>query len=168
MMSEHQKHTEFLRQCLLYDESAGCQELEQGIIQIQRNARCVRRATWLMVMLTALAAVVLGYGVVLVDNFPYNTPQFIIDIICALGVGSLLCLVFFVGLELFYRWKLDQRREECRQLVTKLLESRLGKPVTAPMKGPRDNRGGREVGRTVHIADAVNESPVQIESAAPG
>jgi uncharacterized membrane protein YccC len=129
---------------MLYDESAGRQELDKGIIQIQRNARCVRRATWLMVMLAALTAVGFGYGVVLVDNFPYNIPQFINNIIGALGVGSLICLVFFVGLELFYRWRLDQRREECRLLVTKLLESRLGKPATAPLRNLRDKLVGKE------------------------
>ena len=47
IMSEHQKHTEFLRHCILYDESAKRQELHERITQIQRDARCVRRAVWL-------------------------------------------------------------------------------------------------------------------------
>ena len=38
-----------------------------------------------MAMLTALTMAGLGYGVILVDNFPYNIPQFIINIICGLG-----------------------------------------------------------------------------------
>jgi len=33
-----------------------------------------------------------------------------------------------VGLLINYRFKLSRLREECRQLVTNLLESRLGKP----------------------------------------
>jgi len=116
-----------------------------------------------MVMLTALAAVVLGYGVVLVDNFPYNTPQFIIDIICALGVGSLLCLVFFVGLELFYRWKLDQRREECRLLVTKLLEARLGNPLSTLW---RERSAGDEGHGPDQAPAGGNATPSGMESAA--
>jgi hypothetical protein len=168
MMSEHQKHTEFLRQCLLYDESARRQELAEGITQIQRDARCVRRAVWLMALLTALAVAGLAYGVVLADNFPYNTPQFIIDIIYALGVGSLISLLAFMGLGMVYRKKLDERREECRQIVMRLLESRLGKPVTAPLRDMRDNRAGERDGRSDRVANEVDGSPVKIESAARG
>ncbi|MGA9453585.1 MAG: hypothetical protein WBW41_19835 [Verrucomicrobiia bacterium] len=138
-MSEHEKHTEFLRQCILYDESARRQELVKGISQIQRDARCVRRAAWLMAMLTALAAACFGYGAVLVENFPDNTQHFIINIIFGLGLGSLISLLAFVGLGMVYRKKLDQQREECRQRVTRLLETRLGKPVTTPLRDMQDN-----------------------------
>jgi len=152
-MSEHQKHTEFLRQCILYDESARRQELAEGISRIQRDAHCVGRAAWLMAMLTALAVACFGYGAVLVENFPYNTQHFIINIICALGVGSLISLLAFVGLGMVYRRKLDRRREECRQLVARLLESRLGKPVTTPLRDMRDNRAGGGDGRTGRVAN---------------
>jgi len=167
-MSDHEKHTEFLRQCILYDESARRQELHEGITRIQRDARCVRRATWLMALLTALVLAGLGYEVILVDNFPYNIPQSIINIICGLGMGSLISLLAFMGLGMVYRMKLDQRREECRQLVARLLESRLGKPVTTPLRDMRDNRIGEGEGRTVRVANEVNGSPEKIESAAPG
>lgn len=168
MMSEHQRETAFLRRCILYDESAARQELEEGITQIQRDARCVQRAVWLMALLTALAVDGLCYAAVLADNFPYNKPQFIINIICALGVGSLICLVVFVGLGMVYRRRLDQRRKDCRQLVTRLLESRLGKAVTTPLQDMRDNRVGEGDGRTVRVANDGNGSPVKIESAARG
>ena len=163
MMSEHQKHTEFLRQCILYDESAKRQELLAGIGQIQRDARCVRCAVWLMAILTALVVAGLAYGTVLVDNFPYNVPQFIVNLIYALGLGSLISLLAFVGLGMVYRWKLDQRREECRQRVARLLESRLGKPVTIPSG---DNRAGKGDCRTVRVASEVNGSLAKIESVA--
>ena len=167
-MSDHEKHTEFLRQCILYDESARRQELDAGIIQIQRDERCLRRAVWLMAGLTLLAVAGLAYGAVLADNFPYNTPQFIIDIICALGAGSLISLLFFVGLGMVYRSKLDQRREECRQIVMRLLESRLGKPVTTHSRDMRNNRVGEGDGRTDCAANEADGSPVKIESAARG
>ena len=167
-MSDHEKHTEFLRQCILYDESARRQELHEGITQIQRDARCVRRATWLMAMLIALVVAGLGYEVILVDNFPYNLPQLIINLVCALGIGSLISLLAFMGLGMVYRTKLDQQREECRQLVARLLESRLGKPVTTSLRDLRDNRNGEGDGWTVRVANEVNGSPVKIESAAHG
>ena len=167
-MSDHEKHTEFLRQCILYDESARRQELHEGITQIQRDARCVRRAAWLMAMLTALVVAGLGYEMILVDNFPYNLPQFIINLICALGMGSLISLLAFMGLGMVYRMKLDQHREECRQLVARLLESRLGKPVTTPLRDMPDNRAGEGDGRTVRAANEGNGSSVNIQSAAQG
>jgi type VI protein secretion system component VasF len=165
MMSEHQKHTEFLRHCLRYGENTEHQKLEEGITQVQRDARCVRRAVWLMAILAALVVAGLGYGTVLVDNFPYNAPQFIVNLIYAVGLGALISLVVFAGLGMGYRWKLDQRREECRQKIARLLESRLGKPVPASW---RDNRAGEEDGGTAGVANEANGSPVEIESAARG
>jgi hypothetical protein len=126
-MSEHQKHTEFLRQCILYEESDERQELEKEITQVQREARCVRRAVWLMAILVALVLACLGYGTLFVNNFPDDAPQFLVNLICALGLGSLISLLAFVGLGVVYRMKLNQRREECRQRVARLLKSRLGK-----------------------------------------
>lgn len=163
MMSEHQKHTEFLRQCILYDESARRQELAEGISLIQGDLHCVRRAVWLMAMVTALVVAGLGYGVISGDNFPDHVPQFILTLICSFGLGSLISMLGFIGLGIVYRKKLNQQREECRQLVTRLLETRLGKPVTTPL---RENRVGEGEGRTVRVANEVNESPARIESAA--
>jgi hypothetical protein len=165
MMSEHQKHTEFLRHCLRYGESTEHQELHEGITQVQRDARCVRRAVWLMAILTALVVAGLGYGTVLVDNFPYNAPQFIVNLIYALGLGSLISLLAFVGLGTVYRRKLDQRREECRQKVARLLESRLGKPVTTPWRDGPVSDGSLG---TARVAAGGNGSPARIDSAALG
>ena len=164
-MSEHQKHTEFLRECIRYDESTRRHELVEEIARIQRDARCVGRAVWFMAILSALAVAALGYGTVLVDHFPYNAPQYIVNFVCALVLGSLISLVAFVGLGMVYRWKLDQRREECRQLVARLLESRLGKPVTA---SSGDNRAYGVDGMTVRVAGAANGSLAKIEPVAQG
>jgi hypothetical protein len=105
----------------------------------------------------------LGYGTVLVANFPHNAPQFVVNLIYALGLGSLISLLAFAGLGLVYRWKLDQRREECRQRVARLLESRLGKPLAAPL---HDNRNGGRDGGTARVAGEVNGSLADIEPAA--
>lgn len=133
-MSEHEKHTAFLSQCLLYDESTRRHHLVKEIARIQRDLRCVGRAVWLMAMLVLLVVAFLGYGTVLVRNFPYNESQFTVKLIFALGVGFLISLLAFPGLWIVYRWKLDLRREECRRMVAKLLESRLGKPVAIPLQ----------------------------------
>ena len=131
-MSDHQRETAFLRQCLLYDDTAERHHLEQSITQLQRNQRCVRRAVCLMALLVALALAGLCYSAVFLTDLPQNTAQFMAPLtskaFCALGLGSLICLVSFGGLGVAYRKELDQRREECRRLATRLLESRLGKP----------------------------------------
>jgi hypothetical protein len=148
-MSEHQKETALLQRCLGCDDSAEHQALDRTITQLQRDERCVRRAVWLMAVLTALAVASLGYGAILIENFPQDTSHLMITIVSTLGLTSLICLVAFVNLRMVYRLKLDQRREEGRQLVTKLLESRLGKLVSTPWYESRlgdMNRG------TVHVA----------------
>jgi hypothetical protein len=130
-MSEHQKQTAFLRQCLLYDDTGEHHELEESISQLQRNERCVRRAAWLMAVLVALAMAGLCYSAVVPPDDPQSMSQFVLrftsKVCCALGLGSLICLVAFTGLGVVHRNKLDQRREECRRLAAKVLESRLGK-----------------------------------------
>ena len=133
-MSDRQRQTEFLRKCLLYDDSSECHTLTERIRQLQHKERCVRRAVWLMILLGALAFAGLGYLAVFLDDFPRNMPgfmtRFVTQVCCVLGLSSLICIPAFVGLEVVYRMELDKRREECQCLATKLLESRLGKPGT--------------------------------------
>jgi hypothetical protein len=140
-MSEHEKHTEFLRQCILYDESARRQKLMKEIARIQLDLRCVQRAAWLMALLGVLLVAILGYGTIMVQNFLYATSHFIINLIIAVGVGIMISLLAFAGLWIVYRWKLDLRREECRQIVIKLLESRLGKPAITPLQDHHADEG---------------------------
>ncbi len=140
-MTEHEKQTAFLRQCLLYDDTGQRDVLEETITQLQRNERCVRRASWLMVLLTALAIAGLCYSTVFLVDSPRNMPgfmtQFITKVFYALALGSLVCMVAFTGLGVVYRKELDQRREECRRLAAKLLESRLGKPRVLEGTAPK-------------------------------
>ena len=164
-MSDHHKQTEFLKHCLGYDESARCLELKRDLSRIQRDERCVRRAVWLMAILAALAVAGLGYPAILLANFPYSAPQTIVNLLCALGVASLISLVAFVVLSMVYRGRLDRRREECRLLVTRLLESRLGNPVITPgWGGPASDasRGPNQVAAAGNAAPAGMESAAQI------
>jgi len=144
-MTDRQRQTEFLRQCLHYDDSSECHTLAERIGQLQHNERCVRRAVWLMVLQAALAFAGLAYLAVFLEDFPQNMPgfmtQFMTKVCCVLGLSSLICMPAFAVLELVYRKELDQRREECRGLALKLLEFRLGKPRTmtrAPVVNERE------------------------------
>jgi hypothetical protein len=132
---DHHNQTEFLKRCLRYGEGAGCQQLLLEMTRLQRDARSVWRAAALMAVLFVLALTVLAYATILLDNFPYNTPHFIASLSCAVGAGSLISLLAFLGLGILYRRRLDYRREESRQLIAKLLESRLGCPSAASPPG---------------------------------
>lgn len=134
-MSEHQKQTAFLRECLLYHESVECRELEDGIAQILRDERCVRRAMALMALLMTLALLGLGYAAVLLEDSGQSMRLFFVKLIGTLGLASLISLVGFAGLGAVYRKELNGRREKCRRLAAKLLESRLGKPWNNAMPG---------------------------------
>jgi hypothetical protein len=164
-MRDYHKQTEFLKHCLGYDESARCRELKQQITQIQRDERCVRRAVWLMAILTALAVTGLAYPAILLANFPYSAPQSILNFICVLGVASLVSLVAFVILGMVYRKRLDRRREECRLLVARLLESRLGNPHTTSW---RERPSGDESRGRMQASSGGNGSPAGMEAAAHG
>ena len=135
-MSEHQKQTAFLRQCLLYDDTAERHKLEERITQIQRDERVVRRAVLLMALLAALALAGLGYSAVFMADYSLNVSQlstrFLIKAFCVLGAGSLTCLFGFLGLGVVFRRELDQRREDCRRLALEVLKSRLGQPRDLP------------------------------------
>lgn len=130
MPTEHERETDFLRRCIKYETSTAGRQLDERICRVQRDERCLRRASWLMAHVAVLATVGLGYAAVLLDDFPDRTSVFtslfIIKIFCAVGIGSLICLLAFTGVGLLHRKELSQRRDECRGLVTNLLESHLG------------------------------------------
>ena len=126
----HQREMLFLRHLMLYDDTEERRELEERLARAERNERCARRAMWLMVVLLAMAAVGLGYAALLLEDFPPNTSQFLTRIFCALGLASLVSFLAFVGFWLVSRGELNEHREGCRRLVTRIMESRLGKPAS--------------------------------------
>jgi len=149
-MSEHQKETAFLRQCIAYEESAEGRQLDERIAQLQRDERCLRRAAWLMALLAALAVVGFGYLALLMNDFPTHMSLFAIHfmtkVVFAMGIGSMISLLAFAGYGFRYRWELNFRREECRRLVTRLLESRLGNPHVPRRNGElADTRGSHSL-----------------------
>jgi hypothetical protein len=70
-----------------------------------------------MAILFALVVVGLGHGTVLMESFPCNEPQFIVNLVYAVGLGAVISLVVFAGPGMVYRRKLDQWREKCRQMA---------------------------------------------------
>jgi formate hydrogenlyase subunit 3/multisubunit Na+/H+ antiporter MnhD subunit len=147
-MSEQRRETEFLRKCILYDDTTERHELEEKLTQAERNGRCVRRAVWLMALLATLAMAGLCYSAVFQAGDPRNlshlTRPLLSQIFCALGLGSLISFAAFLGLGAIYQRQLNERREECRRLATKLMESRLQQTHPKPLPGPSPSETSRQ------------------------
>lgn len=171
-MSNHQKQTEFLRWCLRYDDTAESQLLGERIAHVQEDERRVRRGVCLMAGLAGVAVVGLCYSAVFLAYYPENllgfTSRFITQVFCVLGLVSTVCLLVFIYLGTVYRKELDERREECRQLVTRIMESRLGRPVATARRDLRASQVGERDGRAVRVDCEAPGSPAKIESAARG
>ena len=145
MPNEHERETAFLRRCIRYDVSTAGQQLDERICQTERDDRCLRRGSRLMILVTVLAMAGITYGAVLLDDFPGRmsvfTSLFVIKIFCTVAIGSLICVVAFTVVGLFYRRELNKRREECRRRVTKLLESHLGEAQAVRRNGELNEPG---------------------------
>jgi formate hydrogenlyase subunit 3/multisubunit Na+/H+ antiporter MnhD subunit len=137
-MSDHQRETAFLRRCILYEDTVERHHLEARLTQAERDERCVRGAVWLMALLTTLALAGLCYSAVFLADFPQNKSHLTLKVFGALGLASIISLVAFAGFWGVHRKELDQRREECRRLAARLLESRLGQPLVTPLQDVGD------------------------------
>jgi len=92
------------------------EKLQEKLTEIQREARCIRRAVWIMVFLTSLAFVGLCYSTIFIPRWPQTITQFMmqwtVKAHCVLGLASLSCAIAFSGLDLLYRRKLICHGEE--------------------------------------------------------
>ncbi len=121
-MTDDQSETAVLRQCLLYAER---HKLEATLTLAQRDERCMRRAVFLMGLFTALGVTGLCYSALFLSDFPRNKSHLALKLFGALGLGSLISLLAFAGFWTVHRKELAQRREECRLVAAKLVDSPL-------------------------------------------
>src|SRR2546426_11501730 len=148
MISDDRSDIAFLRQCLRYDESAERMRLEEKIKQIQLDECCVLKGVSLMALLIVLAMA----GLWCAEDISEENFRLVVKVFGALGLGALISLLGFVGLWFCYRQELCRRREECRRLVMKVLESRVTTQGTVPeisaepitMERSEERRVGKE------------------------
>jgi uncharacterized membrane protein len=133
---DYQKQTEFLRHCLLYEDTLESRRLAEKMTEVQNDDRSVHRAFRLMVLLGTISLVGLCYSMIFLTDYPTNMMRFMgrfmTQFFCVLGLVAAICLPAFAILGFVYRKKLDQQREACRLLAMRIMESRLGKPVIPP------------------------------------
>jgi hypothetical protein len=137
LMSDNERETDFLGHCLLYDDSGDGHQLQQRITQVKQEERCVRRALKWLLLAALLAFSGLCYSMLFMPEHPGTVSpiarQVITDTLLVFGMGSLICMLGFCIMIFIYRRELATRREQCRQMALKLLESRLGKPPGRPV-----------------------------------
>jgi hypothetical protein len=141
-MSEHERETEFLKHCLLYDQRAERHKLHERIMQVQRDERCVQRGVWWMGLLAMVTGAGLCYATLLMPEHPATvapmTRRLVTQTFCVVGLASLICMLVFRIMVAFYRHELRELREQARRMAVDLLETRLGKPPeAAPFAGTR-------------------------------
>jgi hypothetical protein len=125
LMTERMMEMEFLKRLIKLNQTQESRELGEKIARIQHDEHCVQRAIWLMAILTALAGTGFAYEAILRENLLHDESRFVLTLICTLALASLVSLIAFVALLLAYRKKSNLLRQECRRLITNLLESQL-------------------------------------------
>jgi len=134
-MSDYLEQTEFLKRCLLYDDTAENQRLAEKITQIQQDQRRVQRAMKVAGMFAVLAAVGVGYSVIFLDYYPENvwgfTMHLFAQIFWVMGLVSIVCILTFAYVGSVHREELNQQHQDCREAIAKFMESRLGKPAAS-------------------------------------
>lgn len=135
-MSESQRQTEFLKECLLCEASSESRKLAERITRIQQDERRVQHALTVAGRLAVVAAIGLGYSAIFLNYYPENllrfTSHLIAQIFCVMGIVSIICLLVFVYVASVRREELNQCRQDCRETVAKFMNLRLGKPVSLP------------------------------------
>jgi hypothetical protein len=91
-----------------------------------------------------LALAGLGYITILDKDLPNSFYEVVFRIFCEILIASLVCLAGLAGLFTIYRGKSNRLLEECRQLVRRLLESKLDKSHSATRPASQRESDNRE------------------------
>lgn len=130
-MNEHQKQAAFLKSLMSYGDNEGHSVLFERLSVAERNERCLLCACRLVAVIALMGAAGIGYSAVLLPQFFDNVTHVIVQFFSALALGSFMCLTVFVGLWFWYRRSVNRIHEECRRVITSMLESRFQKPLTS-------------------------------------
>ena len=71
-----------------------------------------------MIIIAVVAVVGLGYSAVLMPEFFDNATPLLVKLFCALGLGSVLCMIIFGYCWLHYRRRSNEVNEDCRAYLS--------------------------------------------------
>lgn len=77
-----------------------------------------------MVLVAVFAVMGLGYSAVLLPEFFDNATPLLVKLFCALGLGSLLCMIIFGGCWLHYRKASNEVNADCREFLSEKVKDR--------------------------------------------
>lgn len=129
-MSEHSKQAQFLKKLVMYDDIPTHRLLCERLAAAERNERCLLLACRLVGLIALVSMAGIGYSAVLLPEFFDNSTHVVLRFFSALSLGSALCLMVFLGLWLLYRGNTNRIHEECRRVITAMLEARLKTTTT--------------------------------------
>lgn len=121
-MSEHDKHTAFLRTLIHYKDPGSCQDLQRRLKEAQLNERSVKRAVIAVCLLGLLSGSGICYSAVLLPEFFENGPHLVTKIFYTTGLGSGICLTAFLSFWAHHRRILRLLHEECRRFIVGTLQ----------------------------------------------
>jgi ABC-type multidrug transport system fused ATPase/permease subunit len=122
-ITERERQAQFL-ETLLKDGTGEAKRLKERILQAQHDEHCIRRALILMVLVGVVSIVGLGYSAVLLPHFFDNATPLLVKVFCALGLGSLICMMIFGVCWLWYRKASNEINEACRDYIVHELKNR--------------------------------------------
>ena len=130
-MTERQKATEFLKTLIRCEESDQGRHLEERILKAEKEEKCVRCAILMVSLVVLLALSGLCYSAVFVPQIRHYSSHFATKFFCALGLGSLICLLVFLGCWFWYRAMSNRVFADCRRFLWAVFESRLKQSAEA-------------------------------------
>ena len=115
--TERERQCDFLKSLLIH-ETDECKRLQRRLEQAAQNEGSIRRALLLMIIIAVVAVVGLGYSAVLMPEFFDNATPLLVKLFCALGLGSVLCMIIFGYCWLHYRRRSNEVNEDCRAYLS--------------------------------------------------
>ena len=114
----------------MHDDSPANRSICERLAAAERNERCLLLACRLVGLIAAVALAGIGYSAVLLPQFFDNATHVVLRFFSALSLGSALCFVVFLGLWFWYRSHTNRIHDECRRVITMMLELRLKTTTT--------------------------------------
>ena len=124
-MSERQKQREFLKGLLGFAGSPVRRDLHDRMLKAEHDEKCVRSALILVGLVALFSVSGLGYSAVLLPEFFDSSTPLLVKLFCALGLGSVLCMIVFLGCWIWYRSIANRLHDECRHIVMESLGTRI-------------------------------------------